>query len=146
MKPSSIAPAHGSVRRWHQRAPSLTAAYVGLGMGARRADVALEQADVVLRDGEEQNIALDEVVAGNVAVLNAGDVILGNCFLLQSGDHFVDKVALTGETYPVEKIPAFSAAYVPLAQRRNELFMTRTLSVAALALARKPGSAKSPSG
>ena len=57
----------------------------------------------VLREGKEQEISLEEVVPGDVLILNAGDVIPADCAVLESKDLFVDEAALTGETYPVEK-------------------------------------------
>jgi len=32
-----------------------------------------------------------------------GDIIPGDCLILESKDLFVDEATLTGETYPVEK-------------------------------------------
>lgn len=77
----------------------------------------------VLRDGGETNIPIEAVVPGDVVVLNAGDVIPGDGLLIESKDLFVDEAALTGETYPVEKMPGVCTAETPLAQRHNALFM-----------------------
>jgi P-type Mg2+ transporter len=77
----------------------------------------------VLRDGKEQEIAVEEIVPGDVVVLNAGDVIPGDCFVLESKDLFVDEAALTGETYPVEKQAGTVPSGSTLSQRTNTLFM-----------------------
>jgi Mg2+-importing ATPase len=63
------------------------------------------------------------IVPGDIAVLNAGDVIPGDCLLLESKDLFVDEATLTGETYPVEKVTGVLPAETPLSQRTNSLFM-----------------------
>ncbi len=57
----------------------------------------------VLRDGREQDIALEDVVPGDVVILNAGDAIPADSLILESRDLFIDEATLTGETYPVEK-------------------------------------------
>ena len=72
---------------------------------------------------------------GDVVLLKAGDVIPGDCLILESKDLFVDEAALTGETFPVEKSAAVLAAETPLAQRTNALFMgTHVVSGAATAV------------
>ena len=58
----------------------------------------------VRRQGEPQEIPVEEIVPGDVVLLNAGDVIPGDSLILESKDLFVDEAALTGETFPVEKV------------------------------------------
>ncbi len=77
----------------------------------------------VIRDGQEKEIPVEEIVPGDIARLNAGDVIPGDCLILESKDLFIDEAALTGETYPVEKTPGILPAETPLRQRTNALFM-----------------------
>ena len=89
----------------------------------------------VLRDAKEQDISLEEVVPGDLVVLNAGDVIPGDCVILESKDLFVDEAALTGETYPVEKQPGVLSVAASLSERTNTLFMgTHVVSGTAKAL------------
>jgi Mg2+-importing ATPase len=89
----------------------------------------------VLREGKEQEISLEEVVPGDVVILNAGNVICGDCAIVESKDLFVDEAALTGETYPVEKQPGIVPAGTALSQRTNALFMgTHVVSGTAKAL------------
>ena len=56
-------------------------------------------------------------------MLNAGDIVPGDCLLLESKDLFVDEAMLTGETYPVEKTVAPLSADTALAQRTNSVWM-----------------------
>jgi Mg2+-importing ATPase len=77
----------------------------------------------VLRDGRATDIPIEEVVPGDVVLLNAGDVIPGDCLLLESNDLFADEATLTGETFPVEKQPSVLPADTSLAKRANSLFM-----------------------
>jgi Mg2+-importing ATPase len=89
----------------------------------------------VRRGGEERDIPVEEVVPGDVVLLNAGDVIPGDALILTSNDLFVDEAALTGETFPVEKVEGAVPAEAQLAQRKNSLFMgTHVVSGSAEAL------------
>ena len=62
----------------------------------------------VLRDDVVIDVPSDQIVAGDVVVLNAGDAIPGDGLILDAKDLFVDESVLTGESYPAEK-EAFSA-------------------------------------
>jgi len=77
----------------------------------------------VLRDGEEKEIPVEEVVPGDIIILNAGDMIPADCLILDSNDLFVSEATLTGETYPVEKTAGVLKAEAPLAKRTNSLWM-----------------------
>ena len=57
----------------------------------------------VLRDGSPKEIPVEEIVPGDIVILNAGDIVPGDCLVQESKDLFVDEAMLTGETYPVEK-------------------------------------------
>jgi Mg2+-importing ATPase len=78
---------------------------------------------VVFRDGNRQDVSVDEIVPGDIITLNAGDIIPGDCILLESKDVFVDEAMLTGETFPVEKVVAVLPADTALAQRTNTVWM-----------------------
>ncbi len=77
----------------------------------------------VRREGKETEIPVEEIVPGDIVILNAGDTIPGDSLLLESKDLFVDEAALTGETYPVEAKPGVLPADTPLAQRTNMLYL-----------------------
>jgi len=77
----------------------------------------------VLRDGKELEIPVEDIVPGDIVILNAGDVVPGDCLLLESKDIFVDEAMLTGETFPVEKVISVLPADTALAQRTNSLWM-----------------------
>jgi P-type Mg2+ transporter len=76
-----------------------------------------------LRDGIPKEIPLEEIVPGDIVMLNAGDLIPGDCLVLESKDLFVDEATLTGETYPVDKSPGTVASDAPFNKRTNALFM-----------------------
>jgi len=78
---------------------------------------------MAIRDNTSAEIPVEQIVPGDVVVLNAGDVIPGDCLILDSRDLFVDEATLTGETYPVEKSDEVVAAETPLSKRTNALWM-----------------------
>ena len=77
----------------------------------------------VRRQGEPQEIPLEEIVPGDLVLLKAGDIVPGDCLILESKDLFVDEAALTGETFPVEKTLGVLPGDTPLAKRTSVLFM-----------------------
>jgi len=58
----------------------------------------------VLRDGVPHEIALSQLVPGDIVKLAAGDMIPGDVRLLAAKDLFVAQGPLTGESLPVEKV------------------------------------------
>ena len=89
----------------------------------------------VLRDGNQQEIPVEDIVPGDIVILNAGDIVPGDCLLLESKDVFVDEAMLTGETFPVEKAVSVLPADTALAQRTNSVWMgTHIVSGSAKAL------------
>jgi P-type Mg2+ transporter len=76
-----------------------------------------------LRDGIAKKISLEEIVPGDVVLVSAGDVIPGDCLVLESKALYVDEATLTGETYPVGKSVEVTDAEAPLSRRKNVLWM-----------------------
>ncbi len=81
-----------------------------------RADSAAEKLEAmitttatVLRDGQRREIALDELVPGDVVHVSAGDMVPGDVRLLSAKDLFVNQATLTGEALPVEKTASKTA-------------------------------------
>ena len=77
----------------------------------------------VLRDNQSQEIPNEEVVPGDIVVLCAGKNIPGDCLVLESKDLSVNEAALTGETYPVDKLSGVLPTETGLNQRTNSLYM-----------------------
>jgi len=77
----------------------------------------------VLRDGRQQVIPSEQIVPGDVVLLSAGSLVPADGVVLESNDFFVNQAILTGETFPVEKMPGTAAARAGLAERTNCLFM-----------------------
>ena len=104
------------------RAGLVMALMVALSVGLRffqeaRADTAAEKLKAmihvtaaVVRDGTAREIPLRDLVPGDLIKLAAGDMIPGDVRLLSLKDLFVSQGSLTGESLPVEKLPAAAAA------------------------------------
>src|ERR1700732_135237 len=60
----------------------------------------------VVRDGQEEEIPLKQLVPGDVINLCAGDMVPADVRLVASRDLFVAQAALTGESLPTEKSDA----------------------------------------
>ncbi|MCL4528128.1 MAG: magnesium-translocating P-type ATPase [Chloroflexi bacterium] len=60
----------------------------------------------VIRGGQRKEIPLRELVPGDVIRLSAGDMVPADVRLLSARDLFLNQAALTGESMPVEKLPA----------------------------------------
>ena len=84
---------------------------------------AVEVKSEVLRDGKLIDLAVAEIVPGDIILLRAGDVIPADGLILESKDLFVDEAMLTGETFPVEKSAGIVPLGTPLARVTNALFM-----------------------
>lgn len=82
----------------------------------------------VLRDSISSDIPLEEIVPGDVVILNAGDIVPGDCILLESKDLFVNEAALTGETLPAEKKAGAVNSDAQLSKRTNMVFMGTSVS------------------
>lgn len=59
----------------------------------------------VLRDGEEQEIPVDEVVLDDLVAVANGDQVCSDCVVLESDGMEVNESMLTGESKPVRKKP-----------------------------------------
>ena len=78
---------------------------------------------VVLRDGSEKEIPLEQIVPGDIILLTAGNIVPADCRLLESNELFLDEAAFTGETYPVEKSAGIISSDSPLSKRTNSVWM-----------------------
>jgi P-type Mg2+ transporter len=60
---------------------------------------------ICLRSGKEESLKAQQLTLGDVIILNAGDLIPADARLLEAKDFFVNQSSLTGESFPVEKVP-----------------------------------------
>ncbi len=97
---------------------------------------------MVFRDGKVGEIAVHQVVPGDVIQVSAGDNIPGDCLLIESQTLFLDEATLTGETFPASKNAGILPSDTSLSQRSNFLFMgTHVVSGSARALVCSTGTA-----
>ena len=61
----------------------------------------------VIRDGETKEISSEELVVGDIVVLEAGKQVPADLKLLETARLMMDEKALTGESVPVEKDESF---------------------------------------
>ena len=76
----------------------------------------------VVRDGERRSIAADEVVPGDIMLIEEGDTIPADARLVQSTALQTAEAALTGESLPVSKDIAPITEEVGLGDRDNMIF------------------------
>ncbi|WP_312371234.1 cation-translocating P-type ATPase [Lachnoclostridium sp.] len=81
----------------------------------------------VLRDGVIQSIKSEDLVVGDVILLEAGDAIPADARLLESASLKVEEAALTGESVPVnkkiDKLTLGTEKDIPLGDRKNMVYM-----------------------
>ena len=77
----------------------------------------------VLRDGAPRTLPSAQVVPGDVVLLAAGSLVPADAAVLEAKDFFVTQAVLTGETFPVEKMPGVVDAQAGLTERVNCVFM-----------------------
>jgi len=81
----------------------------------------------VIRGGKSKTIAAEELVPGDMIIMEAGDRVPADAILMQCNEFLVDESLLTGESLPVAKIPGHvSAAGSP--DRENRVFMGTAVS------------------
>ncbi|MGD8430268.1 MAG: cation-transporting P-type ATPase, partial [Ectothiorhodospiraceae bacterium] len=76
----------------------------------------------VRRNGRVREIPADELVPGDVVLVEGGDVIAADMRLLEASRLTADESALTGESLPAEKTVDAVDTDAPLAERRCLLF------------------------
>ncbi|MFD3448201.1 cation-translocating P-type ATPase [Microbacteriaceae bacterium 4G12] len=84
---------------------------------------------IVRRDGELKEISSEEVVPGDVVILDAGRYIPCDLQLVETVNLKVEESALTGESVPVDKDANYTPhenkqGKVPLGDQRNMAFMS----------------------
>jgi len=83
----------------------------------------------VRRDGVSHDIAADDVVPGDILLIEAGDRVAADGRLWLAAGLEIDESALTGESQPAGKQPALRvAADAPLGDRLNLAYMNTLLT------------------
>lgn len=88
-----------------------------------RLKLMLEYKAKVLRNGYEHEIKVEEIVLGDIILVEAGDKIPADARLIEAKKLQVVETALTGESAPSEKSIERLEVGVPLADRENMVYM-----------------------
>ncbi len=85
----------------------------------------------VIRDGKLVTVKSEDLVVGDIIVLEAGDAVPADARIIENASMKVEEAALTGESVPVNKtediINSTSDADVPLGDRKNMVYMGSTV-------------------
>ena len=86
----------------------------------------------VIRAGHQQTVKAEELVPGDVIVLEAGDAVPADARLIECASLKVEEAALTGESVDVDKqtdaLQAAENGDVPLGDRKNMVYMGSTIT------------------
>ena len=84
-----------------------------------------------LRDGKVETVKSEDLVVGDVILLDAGDAIPADCRIFECASMKIEEAALTGESVPVTKLVnalmGKDSDEVPLGDRKNMAYMGSTL-------------------
>ncbi len=85
----------------------------------------------VIRDGKLTNVRSEDLVTGDIVILEAGDAVPADCRIFESASMKIEEAALTGESVPVNKIiDALNGkenGEVALGDRKNMAYMGSTV-------------------
>ncbi len=85
----------------------------------------------VIRDGKQFTVKSEDLVVGDIIVLEAGDSVPADARIIECASMKIEEAALTGESVPVdkkvEKLTANAEGDVPLGDRKNMVFMGSTV-------------------
>ena len=82
----------------------------------------IEMKHTVLRDGRQMQLPIQQIVPGDILLFDAGDIIPADCRIIESNELHVNESSLTGESFPVEKLPCQVADELPLSKKYNSLW------------------------
>ena len=82
----------------------------------------------VRRGGKVQEIPAEELVPGDIVVLESGDAIAADLRLIETSNLQVNESSLTGESVPVGKTLKPLESDIPLAERTNMLYKGTALT------------------
>jgi len=86
----------------------------------------------VFRDGRIQVVPSEDLVVGDIVILEAGDAVPADGRILESASLKIEEAALTGESVPVDKTASViklgeNGKDVPLGDRKNMIYMGGTV-------------------
>ncbi len=82
----------------------------------------------VRRDGVLKQIPAREVVPGDIVLIETGDRVPADARLIEASNLKMNEATLTGESMPVEKHTEVLGKTVPIAERKNTVYLGTTVS------------------
>lgn len=76
----------------------------------------------VIRSGKIKEIPSEEIVPGDILILEAGDMVSADARIIENNGLMTDESALTGESHPVSKNTDKYAENTPVADRLNMVY------------------------
>ncbi len=76
----------------------------------------------VIRSGKIKEIPSEEIVPGDILILEAGDMVSADARIIENNGLMTDESALTGESHPVSKNMGSYAENTPVADRLNMVY------------------------
>lgn len=76
----------------------------------------------VIRSGKIKEIPSEEIVPGDILILEAGDMVSADARIIENNGLMTDESALTGESHPVSKNTDNYAENTPVADRLNMVY------------------------
>ncbi len=108
------------------------------GLAAEKLIAMVHTTATVVRHAKMRETRITELVPGDIVDLSAGDMIPADVRILSSKDFFLNQASITGESFPVEKMPT------PSPELQNIAFMgSSVVSGTALAVVIKTGKSTS---
>lgn len=85
----------------------------------------------VLRDGKVMQIHSEDLVAGDIILVEAGDAVPADARIIEAASLKIEEAALTGESVPANKVESVLSLDgekdIPLGDRKNMMYMGSTV-------------------
>lgn len=83
----------------------------------------------ILRDGKIKSIPSEEIVPGDIVLLETGDIVPADTRLIESSNLKIDESSLTGESVPVEKEAIdITDPHLEIGDRKNYCYSSTIIS------------------
>ena len=83
----------------------------------------------VLRDGKSQSVKVENIVVGDIVLLNSGNILPADVRLIETYNFKVDESSLTGESIQIEKnADCILDEHTPLGERKNMAYSSSVVT------------------
>lgn len=113
---------------------------VNAGRAMEKLRKMIEMKHCLIRNDQQCQLPTHEIVPGDILLFDAGDVIPADCRIIESNELHVNESSMTGESFPVEKLPGQVSDDLPLSKKYNCLWRgTNVISGSATAIVLQTG-------